>query len=407
MNSQNIDDQSSHKDNHQQTIAKLQQLGLLTPTINAQYLDAGTDINSSPEANPKDDHNNMPWFLHLTFGFSAVLASLLFFGFLTLILFETRAFESSIAMLIIGLSLSVAGFALFNNKTTRRSTFLISLAFAISVAGQVYTVYALFNGNFSHPFDVWLFLLIQIAMTVIMPNFIYRSSGTVVVIGCMIYLLGYYQATEAGLALLALITIIANLQRYPMLRSVPLKWRLGAFELSKAVGYASAIMLLIFSTYIVAGEYGKGYMYGYQDFIYNYILAQVLLILASLYAVYLILQRYQIKLLAPTSIITACSIVVLGFISVYVSGLLATSLIIVIAMANSQRVLLALGIAALVGYIFWYYYQLDTSLLIKSISMLIIGIAILLMRWLLVIFYPANSKTPVITATADNKERLL
>ncbi len=76
-------------------------------------------------------------------------------------------------------------------------------------------------------------------------------------------------------------------------------------------------------------------------------------------------------------------------------------------MANSQRVLLTLGIAALVGYIFWYYYQLDTSLLIKSISMFVIGVAILLMRWLLIIFYPANSATSANINNIDPKERRL
>ena len=87
----------------------------------------------------------------------------------------------------------------------------------------------------------------------------------------------------------------------------------------------------------------------------------------------------------------------------YVSGLLATSLVIVIAIANSQRVLLALGIAALVGYIFWYYYQLDTSLFIKSASMLAVGITLILMRLLLIKKYIPNSANDI----DDNQERLL
>ena len=98
--------------------------------------------------------------------------------------------------------------------------------------------------------------------------------------------------------------------------------------------------------------------------------------------------------------------------SVYVSGLLATSLVIVIAMANSQRVLLGVSIAALVGYIFWYYYQLDTSLLIKAISMLIVGIGMLLLRWRLIQRYFADRVADTVAAnvTANgtaNQEHLL
>ena len=88
--------------------------------------------------------------------------------------------------------------------------------------------------------------------------------------------------------------------------------------------------------------------------------------------------------------------------SIYVSGLLATSLIIIIATANSQRVLLGLSVIALVGYIFWYYYQLDTSLLVKSASMLVIGIALLLLRWLLIKGYFAQIKS----SANDHQERL-
>ena len=95
--------------------------------------------------------------------------------------------------------------------------------------------------------------------------------------------------------------------------------------------------------------------------------------------------------------------------SVYVSGLLATSLVIVIAMANSQRLLLGLGVLSLVSYIFWYYYQLDTSLLVKSGSMLIIAITILLIRWLLVSryfagdlsLYPTSKTLPKMTSGSN------
>lgn len=364
----------------------LQQQGLIDNRVTSDQT-----INS-------DNQPDSPWFIQLLLGFSGLFASLFFLGFLSLLLFETRVFDSFIGLSIVGLLLSAVGFVLFRNKNARHNSFLNSLAFAISVAGQVYVALALEDSYFSHPLNVWLFLVIQIFLTIVVPNFIYRLFSTVVALGCMVYLLGYYQVTEAGLALLALITIIAHLQRYSMLRSIATKWRLAALELNKAVGYASTFMLLVFSTYIVAGEFGNGFNYYYSDdyqyFSYNYILAQVLLILVSLYAVYLILQRYNIKPLAPTSLIIACAIIVLGVISVYVSGLLATSLVIIIAMANSQRILLGVGILALVGYIFWYYYQLDTSLLVKSASMLIIGVIVLLMRWLLVSRYFAKAAFP-------------
>ena len=366
----------------------------------------------SDNLNNHDQQDN-PWFLQLLFGFSGVLASLFFLGFLTLLLFTTDVFDSFIGLLLIGLVLSATGFALFRNKRLRDNAFMSSLAFAVSVAGQAYAAFALLNGDLYQPVDVWLFLLLQGFMTLVMANRVYRLLSAMITLGCMVYLLNYYQLPELSLGLLALIAIVTNLQRYDLLQRVPVKWQGSFSDVLSAIAYASAVMLLAVSVYFIAAEYGKDFVdnsldEGFNDganFIYNYFLAQGLLILASLYAAYLILKRYQVNITSALGLIVVCAILVLGMMSVYVSGLLATSLIIIIATANSQRVLLALGIIALVSYIFWYYYQLDTSLLIKSISMLIIGFTILLLRWLLVRHYTLDHTKHV--NSDEQKERLL
>ena len=363
-------------------------------------------INNNAIADPAIDDDNRqdsPWFIQAFFGFSGLLASLFFIIFLALFLDKTDAFDSFIAIFIIGLLLSTTGFALFRNKDSRHNSFINSLAFTISIAGQAYIAYALLENESPEPLGVWIFLMIQVIMTIVMPNFIYRLLSAMAVLGCAIYLLNFYHLPELSLGLLALITIVAHLQRYELLQYLPIKWRTAGFNISKAIAYASAIMLLLFSVYIVAGEYSSNDFIS-NTFSYNYYLAQGLLTLASLYAAYLILKRYSVNLLSKSGGLVICAIVVLGIMSVYVSGLLATSLIIVIAMANSQRVLLGLGIFALVSYIFWYYYQLDTSLLVKSGSMLIIGIVMLLTRWLLISRYFADDKQLI--NAADNKEHL-
>ena len=358
----------------------LQQRGLI---------DTNATANQATEG---DDQQDTPWFIQVLFGFSGIIASLLFIGFLTLLLFTTDFFNSSISLLITGLFLSGIGFILFKNQRLHNNAFISSVAFAISIAGQAYMAFALFSKDLPHPLDIWLCLLVQGGMTLIIPNQVYRILSSIVTLSLIVYLLNYYQVSEFNLGLLALITIVSHLQGHSLLQHIPTRWRAGVFDAIKAIGYASALMLLAVSVYFIAAEYGHG-IGGYAETLsYNYYLAQVLLILASLYAAYLILQRYQIKILSALGLTVVSAMVILGMMSVYVSGLLATSLIIIIATANSQRVLLALGIIALVGYVFWYYYQLDTSLLIKSISMLIIGITMLLMRWLLLKRYTMNNK---------------
>ena len=349
-----------------------------------------------------------PWFISLFFGMSGILASLFFIGFLTLLLDNTGLLDSTLAVFIIGGILSVSGGFLFYNARIRHSAFWNSLAFAITLAGQGYIAYALLASEIAEPLNIMLLLLVQLLMTVAIPNFIYRLLSATLALSCLFYLLNYYHLSEISLGLLALITSVTHLQRYTLAVFIPRKWRMNALEIMSAMGYASAYVLLSISVYFIAAEYGNSFAnfnsldnYG-EAFSYNYYLAQGLLTLASLYAAYLILKRYQVKLRSTAGLLISAAIVLLGIMSIYVSGLLATSLIIIIATANSQRVLLGLGVIASVGYIFWYYYQLDTSLLVKSASMLVIGIALLLLRWLLIKSYFAQIKS----SANDHQERL-
>ena len=389
MNNEMNNNINHNEQNHD--LLLLQQQGL----IDAQNVSDKLLNNAASEA-------PSPWFISLLFGMSGILASLFFIGFLTLLLDNTGLLDSTLAVFIIGGILSGIGGFLFYNARIRHSPFWNSLAFAITLAGQGYIAYALLASEITEPLNIGLLLLVQLLMTVAIPNFIYRLLSATLALSCLFYLLNYYHLSEVSLGLLALITSVTHLQRYRLAAFIPTKWRMNALEITNAIGYASAYVLLSVSVYFIAAEYGNSFdSYG-EAFSYNYYLAQGLLTLASLYAAYLILKRYHIKLLSAAGLLISAAIVLLGIMSIYVSGLLATSLIIIIATANSQRVLLGLGIIALVGYIFWYYYQLDTSLLVKSASMLVIGIALLLLRWVLIKGYFAHIKP----SANDNQERL-
>ena len=79
------------------TLLQLQQLGLID--TNATNNDAQS--NQTVSNNPQDDN---PWFIQIFFGFSGILASLFFIGFLTLLLQNTGALDSVIVTFLIGMS---------------------------------------------------------------------------------------------------------------------------------------------------------------------------------------------------------------------------------------------------------------------------------------------------------------
>ncbi|MDO5769885.1 MAG: DUF4401 domain-containing protein, partial [Psychrobacter sp.] len=278
--------------------------------------------------------------------------------------------------------------------SSNQNTFLTSLAFSLSIAGQVFAAIGLAMAETYEPLMAGLMMLLQLALLALIPNFLHRLFSSFFALSCLMWLLSYYHAPEVSAGLLALITSVCLLQRYELASFAPAKRSYTVLMLSQIMGYASAFMLLVISVYFISAEYGHDivrYSEDYDSFyFYHYPLAQGLLLLASLYAAHLILRRYQMTLWSPAGLVIITTITVMAVISVYVSGLLAASLVIVIALANAQRILAALGVSALVGYVFWYYYQLDTSLLVKSASMLAVATGLLLIRWLVVKTYFAQ-----------------
>ena len=391
----NMNDNMNDNMNHDQhsSLLRLQQQGLLKQS------DSHDDLLNETESTA-----HSPWFINVLFGFSGFFASLFFIGFLTLILDSTGLLDSTLGLVVIGSILSGIGWFLFYNARLRHSPFWNSLAFAITLAGQGYIAFGLLAHEIERPLNVIILMLLQLFMTIIVPNFMYRLFSATLALTCLLYLLIDYQLSEVSLGLLALIAVVTHLQRYSLASLVPHHWRMHALEIISAIAYASAYVLLLVSVYFIAAEYGNDFNNYGDPVSYNYYLAQGLLTLASLYAAALILRRYRVKLLCAAGVIIVGSTLVMGVLSIYVSGLLATSLIIIIAMANSQRILLGAGIVALVCYVFWYYYQLDTSLLLKSASMLIIGVSLLLLRWILIKRYFKNENSPTLSA---DKERLL
>nr|WP_255016738.1 GDYXXLXY domain-containing protein [Psychrobacter sp. PraFG1]UTT87693.1 GDYXXLXY domain-containing protein [Psychrobacter sp. PraFG1] len=224
------------------------------------------------------------------------------------------------------------------------------------------------------------FMLMQALLLTLFTDVLSRFFSSVMGLLALVWLLAYVQLPEASPAILALLAVLFGVH----LQSVkqPLKGRKTLSpSLLNAMAYATSFVLLLISVVFIAAEYQDGLIGIGSDFQYRYALAQLLLTLSSLYAAYIILQRYQLKSISKTGGLIALAIGLLAVVSVYVSGVLASSLVIIIAMANQNRTLRGLGISALVGYIFWYYYQLDSSLLLKAGSMLAVAAALFMIRW--------------------------
>jgi hypothetical protein len=121
-------------------------------------------------------------------------------------------------------------------------------------------------------------------------------------------------------------------------------------------------------------------------------LGEVLIGAVTLYVVWYVLQRYRQTVSARLSITALFGTLLLCIVSMKVQGITLGMVIILLGFSGTNRVLLGLGIVSLLFYISSYYYLLDTTLLDKSQSLFIVGLFLLIIRWLMDHVLPAKKE---------------
>jgi uncharacterized membrane protein len=83
---------------------------------------------------------------------------------------------------------------------------------------------------------------------------------------------------------------------------------------------------------------------------------------------------------------------ILGLLSIKAPGAGPAAAILIVGFANADRVLAGLGIFALLGYLFHYYYSLEATLLEKSGLLVAAGIALLVARLAMRYWWPESPR---------------
>jgi len=112
--------------------------------------------------------------------------------------------------------------------------------------------------------------------------------------------------------------------------------------------------------------------------------------IVALWIVSQLLLRHSQALTQPFSLVILIGTLFVCAASVKAEGITIGTMILILGFANSNRILMAIGILSLLTYISAYYYLLDTTLLNKSFSLLLIGVVLLVLRWVLLKFTSAQ-----------------
>jgi hypothetical protein len=115
--------------------------------------------------------------------------------------------------------------------------------------------------------------------------------------------------------------------------------------------------------------------------------------LVFIYAVWQLRERAGVEPGSRAGVFTTAAAIVLALCGLAAPGVSAAILILVLGFANGNRVLQGLGMLAFGGYLAHFYYQLSSTLLVKSMVLMATGAALLALRSTVVHLLPADPVT--------------
>lgn len=327
---------------------------------------------------PAVEEVDSPWYVKVLLAASGWIAAIFLLGFLGAVF--SRLYQNTPVLFIFGASLIVVAYILLSRK--RLNEFLEHLAFAFSVAGQALLIAAIFNiVKFSENTTIWLIIgLIQVALALVMPNYVHRLVSAFIAATSFATAIYTYQYSSSGLliytAFLMLITALLWLNEFKSQKK---------FDSVRAIAYGFVLGLVVITGTKLFMHTSIWWIRQHNpesEWVQPW-MGEVLLSAVAVFVVWKLLDKNQVKLFSTTWILAVIGTLVLTFLSLEAHGLIVAVMIILLGFSASNRVLTGLGVISLLFYISSYYYLLASTLLDKSLTLLMIGVALILGRWLM------------------------
>ncbi|MES2356371.1 MAG: DUF4401 domain-containing protein [Pseudomonadota bacterium] len=335
---------------------------------------------------PVSETMHSPWYIRAMQGMAGWIGAWFLLGFVGAGL--AFVFKSEGMAFVVGLICCAASYWMFRNMS--RHGFATQFALAMSLAGQFmvgFGLSALVRHSAESPVFFWLFALFEIALAVVLPNFIHRVlTAYAAVISLSIALL-FQNVGHAFPGILTATLALLWLNEF--------RWAAQG-TLVRAIGYGMTLGLIQVDGQLLLGPL-SGAWFGrvVEGSWVSPLLGPCLAGAALVWAVFRLLARYNIAPASRTGTAALAITSIVAIAAIKAPGISASLLIILLGFANANRTLLGLGIIALLGYLSYFYYQLDVTLLVKSGALIGIG-CMLIAAW-----YAINT----LFSTADNVEK--
>lgn len=321
---------------------------------------------------PEFETHDSPWYIKILMAFSGWLASIFLFLFMGFSLFMTLdIFDSEFAMFTLG---GVTIFGAYLLLMSSKNEFIEHAGLAFSLAGQAFIAFALISGTNDQPHLLSSsFAVLQGALVFLMPSFVHRVFSATIAFYCINFTLSFLGLPYIGIGLLMLLTSWLWLHEfhYPKYQ-----------QFISAFAYGSTFSLLyIKGNLFFAQQELVLDLFGIDATIYTQPWhGQALACVALIYVTWKLASRYRLATNIHKGVLILTTLLICAA-SFEMTGLLLGSLLLILGYQSSHRLLMGLGILALLTFISAYYYFLDITLLEKSQTLILFGLLLLIIRW--------------------------
>lgn len=323
------------------------------------------------------EQQGTPWYVRAMLGVVGWIGALFMLGFVGLLF--SSALENPVVAALIG---SVCcGVACAAHRSPGKGDLVGQFALALGFVGQALLLFAIFDAFKDIKFICYfLAFCLELALTLVMPNFIQRVFTTFA--ASLVLFFGFAEAGLHGVSLPLVTALCALVWR----KEIKLA---GRSALWQPVGYGLLLGVIQQAiTALFAGD--KMHSFGGGNWLsMNEIAVSTVLVAFIVLAVTVdILQELSVKSFSRGGIaILTCVTVVLAA-SFWAHGLAVACLVLILGFAGGNRVIFGLGVALLLFFISRYYYQMQETLLFKSMVLGGIGVFLLSVRLVLRRLFP-------------------
>ena len=322
-----------------------------------------------------------PWYVRTMLGIAGWIGAMFLLGFVgagLAFVFRTGAASLGVGALCCGLA-----FVIFRGAS--RNDLATQFALAVSIAGQSMFIYGLheFVGFDSDSAAFFINVaLFEAALTVLIPNFVHRvltATAAAVTLWIFMYKLGLY-GVPSGVMSAALAVLWLN----------EAKWApRGALWRPIGYGLTFALLLVPNITGVLASTQPPLFPLMLIPWIHAILAGSVLV-----YVAHQLLTRYGTELSSTSGIATFVAAVAVSAASFRAGGVATALTILLLGFARGNRPLTGLGIVSMLGYLSYFYYSLQATLLTKSFVLIGTGVTLVIMWAMMRALFGTTEKEP-------------